>query len=59
MDENGMLLLGGGISLGVGPMLLAVGAIPVMVTLRFLRTAVDTTGTIVDLRVAPGDSPAF
>lgn len=28
-------------------------------TLRFLRTAVDTTGNIVDLRVAPGDSPAF
>jgi len=59
VDENGILLLGGGISIGTGLILLAVGAIPVIVTLHFLRTAVETTGTIVELRVAPGDGIAF
>jgi hypothetical protein len=49
MADDGMVL-GGGIFLVVGLIMLALGLFLLVRTLRFLRTAVETTGTIVDFR---------
>lgn len=54
MDEKAILLLCGVICLVVGLILLAIGTIPVVRTLLFLRTAIEAPGTIVDLRVETG-----
>jgi hypothetical protein len=58
MDENGAALLFGVLTLTAGLIPLAIGIILVMRNLSFLRTAVETTGTIVELRVSP-DGEAF
>jgi hypothetical protein len=71
MNEKGILVLGAlnvngpadvaaaGITFGVALILLAIGTIPVMRTLLFLRTAEETTGTIVELREGQGEGPIF
>ena len=49
MDDSGTFLLMGGIFGGVGVIMLALGVFFFLRTRAFLRTAVDTTGTIVNL----------
>ena len=54
MDGSGTLILVGAIFLFVAAILLAIGVFLWMRTRRFLRTAVDTTGVIVDLIESSG-----
>ena len=54
MDDSSSLLLVGVIFLAVAAVMLALGFLFFSRTRRFLRTAVDTTGTIVDLVESSG-----
>jgi hypothetical protein len=54
MDEGGTLLLVGLIFLGVGAIQLGLGIFFFVRTRRFLRTAVEATGTIVELLESSG-----
>jgi Protein of unknown function (DUF3592) len=53
-DGSGTLLLVGAIFLVIGVVLFAIGGFLWMRTRRFLETAVDTTGVIVDLLESSG-----
>jgi hypothetical protein len=54
MDEGGTLLLVGLIFLGIGAIQLGLGIFFFVRTRRFLRTAVEATGTIVELLESSG-----
>lgn len=53
-DSGGTLLLVGVIFLGVAAVMLGLGIFFLVRTRRFLRTAVEATGTIIELRESSG-----